>query len=300
MMRGLALAMLLVASPVSAAAPLVIAHRGASFYLPEETLEAYRLAVRQRADFLEGDVYVTADGVAIMLHDGTLNATTDVEAYAAAHADILALRSPDGSYDATRFTYAQLQRLTAGFRAGRGYGGDRSQYDPAFGYRIATLRQLADLAFDTHLATGRAVGIYPEAKQPGMAVIGAILAVLDDPRYGGYFNAAPRAGIPNAAILQSFDRAQVVEMKRRTRIPVVQLGVCPADAAQASEIRVGADGIGPAFGKTSADCIALAHAAGLFVHPYTFISPSTLRRAYGMGVDGVFTNLPDVAVRLRN
>ncbi|MGI4942590.1 MAG: glycerophosphodiester phosphodiesterase family protein, partial [Janthinobacterium lividum] len=83
---------------------VVINHRGASGYLPEESVQAYQLSVAQRADYLEGDVYLTTDGVPVMLHDGTLNATTNVVAYAASHPDILALRSADGSYDVTKFT----------------------------------------------------------------------------------------------------------------------------------------------------------------------------------------------------
>src|SRR5262245_54191579 len=57
---------------------LLIAHRGASAYAPEHTLEAYRLALEQGADYVEQDLQITKDGVLVCLHDLTLERTTDV------------------------------------------------------------------------------------------------------------------------------------------------------------------------------------------------------------------------------
>ena len=57
----------------------LVAHRGASAYAPEHTLEAYRLALAQKADFVEQDLAVTKDGVLVCLHDLTLERTTNVE-----------------------------------------------------------------------------------------------------------------------------------------------------------------------------------------------------------------------------
>jgi glycerophosphoryl diester phosphodiesterase len=59
--------------------PLVIAHRGASQYLPEHTMEAYRLAIRQGADFIEPDLLLTADGIAVARHDRALGVTCPPE-----------------------------------------------------------------------------------------------------------------------------------------------------------------------------------------------------------------------------
>lgn len=245
LLRSAALAVLAssaaVAAPVTLTGqpPVVINHRGASGYLPEESVQAYQLSVSQRADYLEGDVYVTRDGVPVMLHDGVLNATTNVVAYAASHPDILALRSANGSYDVTQFTYAQVQQLTATFRNAPGYGSDRRYYVPDFQYQIATLAQVADLTYDNFLATGVRIGVYPEAKQSGLSVADAILATLNDPKYSGYFNAL------GGAILQSFDPAQVAYLNGLTSIPVTQLGTCPTSAAQAAQIAAFADGVGP-------------------------------------------------------
>jgi glycerophosphoryl diester phosphodiesterase len=57
---------------------LIIAHRGASGYFPEETLEAYRLAIAMGVDVIEPDLVVTKDGVLVARHDVTLSASTDV------------------------------------------------------------------------------------------------------------------------------------------------------------------------------------------------------------------------------
>jgi len=57
----------------------IIAHRGASGYLPEHTLGSAVMAYASGADFLELDLVMTKDGHLIVLHDLTLNATTDVE-----------------------------------------------------------------------------------------------------------------------------------------------------------------------------------------------------------------------------
>ena len=272
--------------------PAIINHRGASGYLPEETMEAYRLSVAQKADYLEGDVYVTKDGVAVMLHDGTLNATTTVVAYAATHPEIKALVASGGKYNVTDFTYAQLMQLTATFRTANGYGTYRAgYYDAGFHYQIATLEQVADLAYQTYLDTGKMIGIYPEAKQSGLNVADAILAVLNKAKYNGYFNAAHKT-----VFLQSFDSNQVAYMNGLTDIPVTQLGICPTTAAQAAAIKVFADGVGPSLNQTNAACVALAHDAGLYVHPYTFLYDATVYDTYyAYGVDGVFTNFAPIA-----
>src|SRR5215510_8698136 len=58
---------------------ILVAHRGASAYAPEHTVEAYRLAIEQGADFVEQDLQITKDGALVCLHDLTLERTTDVE-----------------------------------------------------------------------------------------------------------------------------------------------------------------------------------------------------------------------------
>ena len=96
--------------------PIVIAHRGASGYLPEHTLAAKAMAHAMGADFLEQDVVLTADGVPIVLHDIYLEATTDVE-------QRFPDRSrPDGRFYAIDFTLAEIRTLSAHERTTRSRG----------------------------------------------------------------------------------------------------------------------------------------------------------------------------------
>src|SRR5687768_13497163 len=124
----------------------VIAHRGASAYAPEHTLEAYRLALEQGADFVEQDLAVTKDGVLICIHDLTLDRTTNVE-------EVFPTRFVEDTgtkrWLVNDFTLAEIKQLDAG-----------SWFAPKFaGARIPTFEEAID-------AVGRRAGLYPELKDP--------------------------------------------------------------------------------------------------------------------------------------
>ncbi len=275
--------------------PLVIAHRGASGYLPEESVQSYQLAMRMGADYIEGDVYLTADNKAVMLHDGTLNATTNVVAFAATHPEIAALRSSNGTYDVRKFTLAQLEQLSVTCRNANGYCTDKTYFNPSISYSFTSYDAFLDLAYNHFLETGVAIGVFPEAKQSGLDVAEAILAGLTNAKYNGYFTT------PGRALTQSFNAAQVDYLNTNSSIPVSYLGVCPTTAAAAAAVAAIADGIGPSAGQLSAACVQAAHDAGMTVTPYTFLNnPATYEAAYNLGVDGVFTNYPDIAVTVRD
>ncbi|GAL25385.1 glycerophosphoryl diester phosphodiesterase [Vibrio variabilis] len=104
--------MALAASMNAMAKPLVIAHRGASGYLPEHTLEAKALAYAMKPDYIEQDVVMTKDDRLVVLHDHYLDRVTDV-----------ASRFPDraredGRFYAIDFTLAEIKtlRVTEGFK----------------------------------------------------------------------------------------------------------------------------------------------------------------------------------------
>lgn len=99
---------------LNGAMPLVIAHRGASGYLPEHTLAAYKKAIDMGADFIEPDLVVTKDGVLVARHEPNITATTDV----ASHPEFAArktTRKVDGidetGWFVTDFTLAEQKRL---------------------------------------------------------------------------------------------------------------------------------------------------------------------------------------------
>lgn len=270
--------------------PLVVAHRGASGYLPEHTLEAYALAVGLGADVIEPDVVLTRDGVPICLHDVHLERVTDV-----------AQRFPgrareDGRFYAIDLTLDEVRRLSAtgGTRHGlRGCG-------------IPTFEEMVSLVRHLEGRMGRPLAIAPELKAPtfhrteGQDLAGAALAVL---RQAGYEER------PESCIVQCFEPDTLVRLRGefRTRLTLLELlggDTVPTDAAL-DLIAARADAIGPSRKLVEASGGALVRAArdrGLMVIPYTFKDELEETRRYfrELRVDGLFSDFPDVALAARD
>jgi glycerophosphoryl diester phosphodiesterase len=305
--RALLLLLLLLAAPALAERPVVIAHRGASGWLPEHTLEAFRLALRQGADFLEPDLFLSADGVLVIRHDRALNETTEVARLAESDPalEALATLSPAGAREwlVDRLPWPQIARLPARSRPHPLYADPaRSPYWPA-GARFSVIRlpELLELLAG-QARSGRVVGLYPEVKAiPGepeanRRAARALLAELADPRWGGLFS--PGGAVP--VILQSFDRDILAEFAAASALPRVLLGRCPRDAAEASAAARLAQGVGVPVRGLDAACVARARAAGLFVHAYTLgADAAEIAAVFALDVQGVFANHPDVAVAVR-
>ncbi|MGK7870346.1 glycerophosphodiester phosphodiesterase family protein [Falsiroseomonas sp. E2-1-a20] len=285
---------LLVALTCTAAAqsatewPLVIAHRGASQYLPEHTIEAYRLAIRQGADFIEPDLLLTVDGIAVARHDRALGATTNIASHPTLPSDI------------DQITFAQLRGLQAISRGGAAYAPPEA--GPA-GLQVPSFAEVLDELRALHASTGRIVGVYPEVKTigPGLnsynrAVADAMLVELAHPRHGELFD-----GRRGNVTLQSFDAEVVAYLSGQSSLPVVQLSSqCPTEA-DIPAIAARADGVGTQVARADADCLRRLRAAGLFVHVYTLsnANPELHATMFRNGVSGVFTNAPDTAITQR-
>ena len=308
-----ALALSMLAASVEALAapiaerPIVIAHRGASGYLPEETMAAYRLALRMGADFIEPDLFLTADKVLVVRHDRSLNTTTNVQAVAATDPELFAKRASNGAYNVDQLTYADIQKLNARSRVANGYAQPgNGYYDGTESFPVPTLREVLDYAYEVYVTTGRVVGVYPEVKTISGAgaaeyhreMADAIVAMLADPRYNGYFD-----GTLKNVYLQSFDQAVVQYMNSITELPVAFLTACPATPEAAQAIKAYADGVGISrtASASSAACVQRAHDAGLLVHVYTLLAdPAHHEQVHGWGVDGIFGNHPDVTKGVRD
>ncbi|MDQ3680196.1 MAG: glycerophosphodiester phosphodiesterase [Actinomycetota bacterium] len=306
---GLALAAILSgASPASAAPPqangpkpkpdeiLVIGHRGASGYLPEHTLAAYQLAIEQCADFIEPDLVSTKDGVLVARHENEISGTTDVAQHPE-FADRYTTKTIDGvtisGWFTEDFTLAELKTLRAVERI-PSVRPQNAAYNGLF--EIPTLQEVIDLARSSRTCDGNVVGIYPETKHPsyfdsiGLSMEEELIRVLHANRYRG-----PRA----AVFIQSFEVANLQDLARMTKLPLVQLINCsgrPADFAAAGDDRTYADLVTPeglAFVASYADGIGAckdvliprnpdgtlgepypviddAHEVGLLVHGWTF------------------------------
>ncbi|MBS0368390.1 MAG: glycerophosphodiester phosphodiesterase [Proteobacteria bacterium] len=143
--------------------PLVVAHRGASGYLPEETLEAYSMAIDMGADVVEPDLISTKDGVLIARHDPNLAYSTDV----ANHPEFAARKKTtqvDGEtqtgWFASDFTLAEIKTL-----GGISTDAERPQQYNGL-YKVITFQELIDLVKTRSAATGRTIAVYPETKNP--------------------------------------------------------------------------------------------------------------------------------------
>jgi glycerophosphoryl diester phosphodiesterase len=305
--------------------PLIIAHRGASGYLPEHTLEAKALAYGLGADYLEQDVVATRDHQLVVLHDIHLDRVTDVAARFPARKRV------DGRYYAVDFDLAELRRLNVHER--RDASGTRAVYPKRFPtdrgtFRIPELREEIAMLQGLNRATGRTVGLYPEVKRPawhreqGIDLSALLLQILEEYGYGSR---------RDAAWLQCFDAGELHRVRHElgSDLRLVQLlgendwNESATDyeylksAAGLREIATYADGIGPWLGQlyslaeidgqpVSSGLVSAAQAAGLVVHPYTFraddlmpgfASFAGMLRWFvsDLGVDGLFTDFPDMA-----
>ena len=349
---------------------LVVAHRGASGYLPEHTLEAYAMAIGMGADFIEPDLVVTKDGILIARHEPMLSGTTDV-ANRPEFASRKTTRKVDGvettDWFAGDFTLAEIKQLRA-----KQAMADRDQSKNGQ-FQIPTLQEVVDLAKKEAAARGRVIGIAPETKHPtfhaaiGLPIEDRLVALLKE---AGWADASA------PVVIQSFEVANLKYLNTRIDVKLAQLLdaedvdkdgniVLSAPYAQPydfvvvgdkrtykdllskeglAEVRSYADILAPwkpyilptkqvdgngdgkpddlnGDGKTDEQDRVLAtptsvmkdaHAAGLQVFTWTFRNepkrlassfkgdPSAEYKAfYALGVDGLFSDFPDTAVKER-
>ncbi len=294
------------------AQPQVIAHRGASGYLPEHTLGGYELAIRMGADYIEPDLQITKDGALVAIHDDTLTRTTNVAA-------LFAQRN--GGYKVSDFTLAEIKTLTV-VPTGTGktsYPGFTPSSANAFA--VPTFQEVVDLAKKQSSAVGREVGIYPEAKQADPAMEDGILKTL----------AANGYNANSKVFIQSFSDATLRSLRAKqiaqnNKMPLILLGVATtapdgtarmgvtgATGVQALTLKDVAafnEGVGVLINNTTypvtKSFIDQAHAAGLKVHGWTFAqadaapAATEFRKYLDMGMDGMFANYPDLALIARN
>ena len=144
--------------------PQVAAHRGACGYLPEHTLEAKAMAYAMSPDYIEQDVVMTKDGALVVLHDPTLETTTNV-----------AVKFPrrnraDGRYYAIDFTLAEIKTLKVTERfdtkTGKAVFENRFPLNTGIEFRVPTLREELELIKGLNKSTGKNIGVYVEIKEP--------------------------------------------------------------------------------------------------------------------------------------
>ncbi len=250
-----------------------IAHRGASAYAPEHTFASWDLALEMNADYLEQDLQMTADGVLMVMHDDTLDRTA---------------RGPasDCTGAVIEKGHAQLERCNAGAWFNEEHP-DRAR--PEFvEQRIPTLESV----FERYAGRAR---FYIETKNPEAApgMEEELLRLLRA------FDLVPASPDDDTVILQSFSPDSLLKLRDlEPSLPRVQLAPWRETSAsirsQLSEVAAYANGLGPHHSDVDQALLDDAHKRGLVVHPYTVDDPEEMRRLIGIGVDGMFTNVPDV------
>jgi len=306
------------------AQPVIIAHRAASGYLPEHTIEGVVLAHGMGADYIEQDLVLSKDDVPVVLHDIHLETVTDVKQRFPARA------RKDGRFYALDFTLAELKTLRVHERTdenGKQVFPHRYQGHRVF--RIPTFEEEIHLINELNRTRGTDVGFYPEIKSPkwhrqqGHDISKIVLAMLR--RYG--------LDDANANVyVQCFDFDEVKRLRNQLglKAKLIQLigendwheADTDYDQLQTEQglkaVAKVANGIGPWLQQLgqfnngqwhSSGLVARAHQQGLLVHPYTLRADQlpdgvTMAQAVGLlfgqlKVDGLFTDFTDKVVALR-
>ncbi len=185
--------------------PLVIGHRGASGDFPEHTLEAYRLAIYQGADFVEPDLVSTSDGILIARHEPMLDDTTNIaEVFGP---ERMSTKLLDGeevtAYFAEDFTLAEIKQL----RAVQSRPYRNQEYNGEF--EIPTFQEVIELVQEVSTEVGRDVGIYPETKHPtffdkqGLSLEEPLVQTLVETGFTD----------PNRIFIQSFEISNLLDLR---------------------------------------------------------------------------------------
>ncbi len=315
---GLALLLAGCIGSLRAAPPATIAHRGASGYLPEHTLEAVALAYGMGADFIEQDLVLTKDNIPVVLHDVHVDTVTDV---ARKFPD---RKRDDGRYYAIDFTLAELKQLNVHERINHKTGKvslpGRFPLNQST-FKIPTLEEELQLIAGLNKSTGKSVGIYPELKQPrwhraqGHDLSAVVIPILQ--RYGYQTKA-------DLCWVQCFELDEVRRVRHELGwngrlLLLLGSGKVTSQGIQFKEVRSPddlpelaktIDGIGPSLAailgpdNQLTNLSADAHAQKLVLHPYTVRADrlpkgiSSIEELHRLlfieaGVDGVFTDFPD-------
>ena len=291
---------------------IVIAHRGASGYLPEHTMEAKAMAYAMNPDYIEQDLVLSKDDVPIVIHDIELDDVTDVAE------KFPERKREDGRFYVIDFTFAELQQLnvTERFNPKTGAQVYPNRFPKGKGsFKLHSFQQEIELIQGLNQSMGRNIGIYPEIKNPefhhqhGKDIAKITLKILSE--YGYKTK-------KDNCIFQCFDAKELerVRTELQSELFLVQLIEFPEEVEQLSHYATYVDGLGPWYkqildkkigGKWQfTTLVEDTHKLGLQVHPYTFRADqldefSSFEEMmqvlfFEANIDGGFTDFPDKMV----
>jgi len=291
---------------------IVIAHRGASGYLPEHTLEAKAMAHAMNPHYIEQDLVLSKDDVAVVIHDIYLDDVSDV-----------AMKFPERKRNDNRFYVIDFMfdelltlKVTERFNPKTGDQFYPTRFPKGKGnFKLHSLKDEIELIQGLNKSTQKNIGIYPEIKKPkfhkkeGKDLTGIVLKTLAD--YGYKTK-------KDNCILQCFDAKELERIRKdlKSELFLVQLIEFSEETKQLAHFATYADGVGPWYKQILdkkvngewqfTSLVVDAHKLGLKVHPYTFRADaldefSTFEEMMQTllvtaNVDGAFTDFPDLVV----
>lgn len=235
--------------------PLIIAHRGASAYAPENTLSAFKKAVQMGADGIELDVQLSRDGHVVVIHDTRVN------------------RTSNGNGRVKRLTLNQLKSLDFG-----SWFSDEFKNEP-----ICTLEEVF-----IYLKDWKGL-INVEIKREWLQFTPIEKKVAE---------MIAKFGMQDNTIVSSFNTYCMLKMKMINKD--IKTGILYASSSRnsityARLIKVNA--IHPWYQNVSEDLVRSAYKNNLKINAYTVDNPASIKKLAILGVDGIITNVPDVALK---
>lgn len=252
---------------------LVIAHRGASAYAPAHTIAAYEMAVEMGADYIELDLHMTNDGKLVAIHDPVVSFQSATRAIADITLDELLLYSPGEVFNKENPQYASDK------------------------YEVERIVELKDIFQHFSMSTNYYIEIKSPDHYPGIEeeLIRQLQAhhLLDTNDQ------------PPKVIIQSFDTDSLQKVfQLEPTIPLIQLVRFEKEASftkkELKRLKSYASGVGVNWDAITPSFVETMHKEGMDVHAFTVNDEDTIRLLLTLGVDGIFTDKPDLAVLLRD
>ena len=251
---------------------LIIAHRGASAYTTGHTLTAYEMAVQMGADYIEIDLQMTKDGKLVALHDSIVTLHDVQQAVADVTFNEIQLHSPGSAFEKDHLAYTL------------------PNFDDL---RIVDLEEILH-----HF--GDSVNYYIEMKSPEVypGIEEELVRQLQN------YNLLYRDDLTPKVFIQSFDETSLKEIfAMEPSIPLIKLYKFKKNAhlskKELKELTQYASGVGVNDDAVTEKFVDTMHSEGLLVHPYTVNDGVKIRHLMELGVNGIFTDRPDVAFRIK-
>lgn len=265
-------------------APFISAHRGGAAYAPEDTLSAYRNAVRLGVDDFETDTVPTQDGVLILIHDDSVDRTSNCTG------------------KVNSFKFEDIRKCDAGYWWTPGQGTTSQVADAPHPFRgkgvtFPTAQELFDFAksfqgdYQPTVTIEIKNGPNEAQYEPQCATTAAKLVKM-----------IQTSGIQNRIVVQSFDPTCVDKVKSIDKtVKTLYLAVAGAAANVAYCAAMGHDFSSPPYDTPdfSAQVVAAAHRLGVKVNPYTVDTEAAIKTVIADGVDGLITNYPACMMKIQ-